>query len=243
MSTTVMQTAEVWWGYTMADIERLAWTAVRRHAFSTPLDNEDRYACAWHAIVMEIFGRVDAPKHHELIGVAFDALSAEVSAHRRHQGRRTDGGQESPKFKAYWHAGRQKHFWDDGFSERVCEHMALGDALRTLTVNEYEALVTLAAFDNHGKNAAAALGLTYSTFRHRVASGRKKVFEVWYGDETPPQRKTGTACRSGHLRSVHGRQRASDGQWVCWECLRISGRKNMRKQREAKRVEAFDESA
>lgn len=236
--TTIAETAELAWGYTMADINRAAGISVSKHRFSAGLDFDDRLACAWYGVVVELYSRDDPPTFHELLRAGLDALGEENGAYRRHHGRPNEDGEPTTKFLRYWlPVQRQKHYTDDGFSERLCENLALHDALAVLTPNQYEALSTLAAFDNVGARAAEALGMEYKQFMHLIYRGRAAVKEVWYGDETPPKRPFGNTCKSGHSRAEHGRQRPSDGAWVCAECNRASGRKSARKRRERERGE------
>lgn len=230
--TNIAETAELVWGYSMADIERIAWHAVGRHYYSGSMDNSDRFDCAWHEIVLKLYSSEEAPTSHELFRAAYAGLNREVSAHQRHHGRPMDDSC-SPSFNRYWLP--VKYDRSDGFSERIVEAMSLRDALSVLTGDQYEALSTLAAFDNAAKPAAEALGLTYSTFIHRVHAGREKVTRVWFGDETPPKRAVGRTCKAGHLRSEYGKQR-TNGAWECLQCRRIADRRYKRKAREAARA-------
>lgn len=230
--TTIAETATLAHGYTMADIERIAWHAVGKHFYSATMDNSDRYDCAWHEIVLELYSTDDPPTVHELFRAAYGALNREVKAHQRHHGRPMDD-HCAPNFNRYWLP--IKYGRTDGFSERIVETMALYDALGMLSGDQYEALSTLAAFENAGKPAAEALGLKYSTFMQRVYAGREVIKQVWFGDETPPSRKVGQTCKSGHPRAEYGKQR-TNGVWECLQCRRLADRRASRRRREAARA-------
>ena len=103
---------------------------------------------------------------------------------------------------------------------------ALRDALAVLTAEQYEALATLAAFDNDVAAAAEALGMKYHGFYYRVLSGRNKIKAVWFGDETPvTSLLTGETCRVGHSRAEHGIYREDAGVWACRVCNRNAARR------------------
>lgn len=241
---SVAQQATLVHGWTLADINRAAGIAVSKHRFSSAHDFEDRLDCAWHGVVVELYTRADPPTFHELLRAGIDELNKELGEYRRHYGRPDEDGPTGPNFRKYWlPPQRQKHWCDDGFSDRLCEHLALRDALAVLTPDQYEALVALAAFDNHGPSAANALGLTLAQFRARVDRGRAAIKVVWFDDETPPIRppkgKDAKTCLHGHSRAEHGRQRPSDGAWTCRECDRANCRKRARKRRDRERAEKF----
>lgn len=232
----VAEMATLIYGYTMADIDRAARAAVKRTEFwpyAKAISYDDRKEAAWHAIVVDLYTRTDPPaSFHEVISPGAAAIRQECYEFRQNHGRRSDTEDGvAPNFKMYWlPPQRQKHWTDDGFSERLCEVMSLRDALSVLTADQYEALATLAVFDNQFKPAAEALGIHYQAFQWRVYSGRAKIREVWFGDEQPPQRgNNGTTCRSGHDRETHGRK-TPDGRWVCRICKRNGDRRrNARK--------------
>lgn len=225
--SVIAETAELVWGYTMADVDRAARVAVRKHDYSRSLDDEDRADCAWHAVVTELYSRDDPPTFHDLLQAAFTALSREVSEHRRHHGITAEG--MAPKFERYWLPVKFER--TDGFSDRICETIALRDALGVLTGDQYEALSTLAAFDNAAGAAAEALGLKYHGFMYRVYSGREKIKAVWFDEETPVVSKaTGDTCRVGHARGEHGR-RLPDGRWECVRCKRAASRRRAARSR------------
>lgn len=229
-------------GWTLADVNRAAGIAVSKHRFSASIDFEDRIDCAWHGVVVELYTRADPPTFHELLRAGIDELNKELGNYRKQYGRPDEDGPTTPNFRRYWLPPiRQKHWCDDGFSERLCEHIALRDALAVLTPEHYEAIVTLAAFDNVGARAAEALGMDYKVFMSRIYRARKAMAKVWYDDETPPPRNPHgpDTCMRGHSRAEHGKRRPSDGVWVCLECDRASCRRAARRRRDRERAEKF----
>lgn len=223
--TMVAETATLAWGYTMADVSRAARVATSKHFRSRSLDTTDREEAAWHGVVVELYHdqRREAPTFYELLSAGMRALDREVAAHQQHHGWERNKSQPAPKFQRYWLPVRSSP--DDGFSDRICETMALADVLGALTNEQYEAIATLAAFNNDVAGAAAALGLKYHCFYYRVLSGRRKITAAWYDDETPvTSRPVGETCRVGHARADHGRQ-LPDGRWQCRVCSRAANRR------------------
>ncbi len=223
MTATVAEIATLVHGYTMADIDRCARVAVSKHTRSASLDREDREASAWHAIVVELYTCEEPPSFYDLLRTAWAALDQDITDARHHYGWGADGDGNAPKFNRYWLPVKYER--SDGFSDRICEAVALRDSLGVLTGDQYEAIATLAAYDNAAGDAAAALGLKYHGFMYRVYSAREKIKAVWFGDETPvASKKTGDTCRVGHARAEHGKLRP-DGMWECRRCKRNADRR------------------
>lgn len=221
---------DIAWGYSMADIERIAWSALRRSVRSMGCDLEDRYETAWGTIVELLFKSSEAPAFHELYKAALVGLS-ELARERQHlwgtDTRTGDGA--APRFSTYWLPPRHQR-GNDGFSDHLVEVMSLPTVLGVLSDAEYEAMITLAAYDGDQRRAAEALGLSYSTFYHRIEYGRRKVKAAWFDHETPPSTANrADACRVGHLRSEHGKRRGNT--WVCRKCQNIADRRYRRKRK------------
>jgi DNA-directed RNA polymerase specialized sigma24 family protein len=244
---TVSEIATVAHGYTMAEINRIARLAVTKHRFSQSLNWDDRLASAWHGVVVELCSRRDPPTFTELLHCGIDQIRIDQDRRAQFLGRPDADGQSSPNFIRYWGErpsllrpmSTKRTTFDDGFSERLCENLSLKSVLSVLSGTQYEALVTLAAFDNDYRAAADSLGLTLTALRSRVDKGRAAVKQAWFDEETPPARRAGVTCKSGHLRAEWGRKKES-GSWECRKCTRISNRKRAREQRERERSEAFE---
>jgi hypothetical protein len=234
----VAETATLVHDYTMADVNRIARVAVSKHYRTAFMDRSDREDAAWHAIVIELYSRAFPPSFFELLCCAMEALDREFTAARHHNGWQsspeTKGKADrpelnrAPRFTQYWLPRGEP---SDGFSDRICDVMALADSLAVLTGDQYEAITTLAAFDNAAGPAADALGLKYHCFMYRVYSGREKIKAAWFGDETPVTAKpTGETCRVGHSRTEHGVRRP-DGIWECRACKRAAARRHSARSR------------
>lgn len=227
----VAEIATVVHGYTMADIDRAAGISVTRHRFSAFMDYDERRACAWHGVVVALYTAVDPPVFHDLIKAGLEALSFESNNHSRHHGNPGPDGVRMKAFHKYWLP--VKYAYSDGFSDRLCEQLSLRTALSTLTPTQYEALATLAAFDNDWRAAADALGWSRDSLSFHVRKGRERIAAVWYGDETPPKRQyTGDTetCRNGHERAKHS-TRDKRGSWVCSKCQQAALRRHRNKHR------------
>jgi hypothetical protein len=216
----------------MADVQRAAEIAAHKTSYML-LDHEERMDTAWHGVVEYLYacgcgiGMCNRPAgvtFYDLLFAGMRAVSNAADDLARHHGRKgVDGDHYTPRFTQYWLPPRKDKYRDaDGFSEHLCERLALRDVLGLLTGGQYEALVTLAAYDNAGVEAAEALGSNYKTFMNQVLNARKRIKEAWFEDETPPApKKAGETCTSGHSRAEHGKQR-STGKWACMKCDRIA---------------------
>lgn len=236
--SAIAQTATLVHGFTMADVDRAAHIAAAKMAWINAIDREEREQTAWHGVVEYLydcgcgFGVCNRPAgvtFHELLFAGMDAIRTELGNTLRHHGQRPDpagGYEDAPNFLKYWLPVRKSKYWDDdGFSDHLCEKMALATALATLTPRQYEAIATLAAFDNDAGAAAAALGAKYHAFMYHVYTARRRIAQVWFEDEQPPTSKpTGETCRVGHSRAEHGVQKP-DGAWTCRACKRASDRR------------------
>ena len=100
--TNIAETAELVWGYSMADINRIARIAVSKHRYSHALDWDDRLAAAWHGIVVELYGRSDPPTFTELLHCGIDEIGRDHAARNQLLGRPNADGQSSVSFVRYW---------------------------------------------------------------------------------------------------------------------------------------------
>lgn len=219
----VAEKAEVAWGYSMADLERLARAAVKRSPCAYRLDTEERYQTAWHGVIVALYGAASWPHHSDLIMGGLEALSRDSAGIRRNRGL-TDQGKEAPNFAKYWRTVVDR---SDGFTDQLVESMALPAVLGTLTSRQYHAIVALAAHDNNFQAAAESIGISVVALRERVRHARKRILVAWYGEETPPIRTKADTCRSGHSRADHGIRQAN-GAWTCQRCRRIAERRRRR---------------
>ncbi len=229
MSTLVAQTAEVRWGYTMDDIDRLARRVYNRTRSNYLFDQSDRYSAAWFGIVEHLFESVELPTPADLIQAGTRRVGDESRLNQSFYGYRADmPNKEAPRFVTYWRRGGQSDFTD-----RIAEREALPKVLAVLNTTLYEAIVTLAAFDNMS-DAARALGISDKAFEHRIKRARAALISAWFAPEHPPVKGNGygDTCRAGHSRAEHSYKNAR-GANVCRECMRVARRRSYYKLRDA----------
>lgn len=221
MSTLVAQTAEVRWGYTMDDIDRLARRVYNRTRNSYLFDQTDRYGAAWFGIVERLFESGEQPTSRDLLKAGTDRVGAESGANRNFYGIREDmPGKQGPRFVTYW---RRNGYVD--FTDRIVERESLPRVLSVLNTTLYEAIVTLATFGSMSE-AARALGISDKAFEHRIKRARALMIEAWFAPEHPPVRSNGygDTCRAGHPRAEHSFRNAR-GANVCRLCQRAAQRR------------------
>lgn len=174
-------------GYTTIDIDRLARLGISMRSAYRGLDDDERYAAAWHAIVEHIYTVDTWPTGRELITVA--ATAADEVSHRcleqqgvpRARGDQYTGRTDMPKFHAYWET-ISRH---TGSPElRVVERTALVQIWPQLMDWQQTALHALALHDDY-QAAADALGLRLNTFYRQVRLARAAVLALWWEGETP----------------------------------------------------------
>lgn len=205
-------------GYTMADVDRLAKVAARRHGGST--DFADRYDAAWFGITAALYSEAETPTERELLFAAIGAVQQQVQQSDQAYGRSHRGGYEigsAPAFRKFWN----DRTVEPSHEERIVERTALAQALSTLSGDQYEALAAAAAC-NTLPEAAAALGITYHQFIRRYYAARDIMRRLWLEGETPRLTVVGDdTCKSGHRRDEHTRTKA-DGKRYCQECQRLA---------------------
>lgn len=239
-------TATLTHGFSLADVDRAARKSVKMRRRIQPhsrigLEEEER--TAWFGIVQYLYEcgcgtgtrtRTSEPTFIDLLRAGTAEISDATKAHLRYVSR-DKTGEWSPNFRKFWLPPRRdKHYTSDGFSDQLCDRLALREALGVLTAQQYQAIAALAAFDTR-REAADALGITLRVLDTRVANARRIIKEVWTGDvpETPSE----PSCKRGHVRSEHGRQDPSTGAWVCRPCRRLN---DNRRNKDATAAKGFD---
>ena len=221
----VAEIATVAWGYTMADIERLA----RRVANGSKsfgvgaICSNDRREEAWCGIVERLYSATEYPAPAVLLEAGREAVSKQLSARDQSHGLRSDGeGGHGPGFMKYW---RTVSSSSDDFTDGLAERLALPQVLALLTDVEYEAIMARAAHATL-EQGAAALGIPTRTLRKRLDRARTKVTAAWLAPETPRAKPTRGAdvCKYGHSRAEHGYRTSADA-WVCRICARNKHRR------------------
>lgn len=212
--TTVAQTATLAWGYTMAEVDSMAWQAVRIHP-SQIISTDDAAAAAWHGIVEALYAQADeAPRRYDLVAAGLAALHHEHQRTMQMHGISSRGGQ-ARNFVKYWN---DRNVGAD-FTERIAEKLALPAVLGELTPLLYETISTLAAFDGDKQATAQALGVNRLTLENRITRARRQLLALWFDHETPRARGRGDTdkCINGHSRAEHGFRR-KNGDMACRTC-------------------------
>lgn len=235
MTTSVGEIATLAWGYTMADVDRLA----RRCASGTMsfgasmIPVVDRREDAWFGIVERLYSCMEHPAVPELLEAGRNAISRSLGAHEHHHGLKwTDAGYAPARnFTKYWNAAAGTH--DDDFTDRVAERLALPQVLFLLTPREYEVLSVKAAAPDDA-TAIEVLGISRKNFYLHLRNARAKILEAWLAPETPLKKiaQGGDKCQSGHLYAEHGyftTNKAGKEIRQCRICKRLTNRRSNRR--------------
>lgn len=169
-------------GYNLADLGVLARMAVGRVRAST-IRGTDAYDLAWSAITETLYASENPVDPPDLITAGAQAIWRELAADMRHHGKKagTGPGERGANFAAYWdYAGRHTASPETVIVEKT----ALWQIWPVLTDGDRKAFLALASTGDYGK-AAAALGVSYSTFVAQVGRGRKRFYRLWHEGEEP----------------------------------------------------------
>ena len=226
--STVADNIAITWNYTLADIESMSWRAVRlatRNGWQM-LNSEDAHDAAWHAIAEQLYRyQTVEPDHWELVKAGASAIQEEWATNQRHHGYNRAAGGFGAEFIKCWVTPIRSYAHDDGFSDRMCERLALPQVLDALTDQEHQTLVTLAAFGTQ-RAAATALGISEALMGRRVKGARAHALEVWFSPEIPPRSRTFNDldhCAHGHSREHSYRD--NRGGLICRMCKRNADRR------------------
>ncbi len=121
---------EVRHGYSYDHLDRLAYTAVN-HAFGHGLDLSERYACAWHAIVVALYEATDPPSPQTLIRAGGQAITQAEAARQKTLGYDTHARWAGPAT-----IGRYWKYWNPTagpLPEDIIDTVAMRQILATLT--------------------------------------------------------------------------------------------------------------
>lgn len=250
--TGLAATATLVHDFTMADIDAAAHLAVKRNKWlRESFERTDMLEAAWSSIVEELYScecaigpcRRTEPIHFGLLVIAgMNGISKMQSDQLRQHGKSASDGAARVGFTKYWLPIRKaKHWSGDGFSDQLCDRLALHQALGKLSDEQYQAVAAVAAFDGVASYAAEALGLGRDALVYRVATARKRIAEELDGIDHRPldDRPSKEACRRGHARAEHGRRAMVNGYetWQCVECARERHRRNSQNLRVRRRLE------
>ncbi|MFK8851311.1 hypothetical protein [Streptomyces sp. Ac-502] len=174
-------------GYTAIDIDQLARLGISMRPYYRGLDDDERYAAAWHAIVEHIYSADEWPSGTELITVAAgaaDAVSRRSLEHQgvpRGRGEHYQGRADTSRFHAYWESVARPTASPE---TPIVERTALIQIWPQLTTQHQTALHALALHEDY-QAAADALGLRLNTFYRHVRLARLAVLTLWWEGETP----------------------------------------------------------
>ncbi len=217
--SAIGETATIRGDYSMAELDRLAMAAARRHGGAA--DQSDSYEAAWFAIVEELYAADETPTERDLIYAGVRGVQRLHAERNQAQGRSQRRGREfgsSPAFVTFWN----DHLVTPSHEDGVVEKTALAQVLSTLSGEQYEVLAAAAVCENLTQ-AATALGMPYWKFIDRFYAVRAACRALWFeGEEAPPVgTPTEDACGSGHSKDVHART-GPTGHNYCAECQRLA---------------------
>jgi hypothetical protein len=174
-------------GYTLADLARMARTAVV-HAGPMATDGRERWDEARSAIAEFLYSSDHAPAERDLVRVGRDAIWATMTAVRHHHGYYRDEKARSwleagsgPRFRQFWRPVTQP---TGSHEDRVVERLALSQIVPTLTPRQREVVSALAAFDDHAP-AMSALGMSAALFSVTLSQARRRFLGHWHEGEVP----------------------------------------------------------
>lgn len=190
-------TTNLWHGYTLDGIDRLARTAATHAYGGRILDPTDRYHAAWTAIVERLCTADEAPDGRDLAIAGMNAINQAGRDHRHTWGLGSTwgGSQDAPNFQRYWDHGRVTPSPEDGIVDRLAVHQIWP----RLTLTHRQVLCALAV---HGDcaTAGASLGKTERGYACALQRARAEFYRLWHEHEAPP-RMWGLTRKSGR-RSV-----------------------------------------
>jgi hypothetical protein len=172
-------------GYTVGDIEKLAFAAVRRDVWHQSLPFSDRVDIAWSAIAEHLYSSDEPPGERMLIRAAWLELRREVEDNwHTHGVSRSagvyDGDGVMPAFARYWDQAARAQ----GPENPVVEHVALHQIWAALPPHHQAVLAALAAHGDY-TGAAEFLGTQRGTLITQVSRARRSFLELWHEGETP----------------------------------------------------------
>jgi hypothetical protein len=209
-------------GYHLTDLHSIARLAVHT-AGAMATSWHERYDVAYSAVAEHLYSCEAWPPRSELVRAGQLGIYAVVDEDRQAHGyykRKTIGAAagpgSSPAFQTFWEAfGRSTGSCERG----VVEEIALWQILPTLPPVLRAALMALAAHGNY-QDAAAALGVEYSSFKSQIARARRRFLALWHEGEKP-SRQWGCDRRAGR---VAGEERTGGARTAMSAISRRRGR-------------------
>ncbi len=172
---------EVRHGYSYNHLDRLAQIATN-HAFGHGLDSDERYACAWHAIVVALYEATDPPSPQNLIRAGGQAITQAEQSRQQTLGYDTHARWAGPAT-----IGRYWKYWNPTagpLPEDIIDTVAMRQIMATLTDRDRHVLLLLALLEDYDI-AAAAAGVDLRTYYDQVRQARARFFRLWHQGERP----------------------------------------------------------
>jgi hypothetical protein len=174
----------LWHGYTLTDIDRIAHTATARAHGGRILDYTDRYDAAWHAIAELLCTTSEQPTRSDLTVAGMTAVNRLGQDHRHTWGMaRTWGSAEGDMaaYQRYWELSRRVTAPPE---DPVVDRLALRQIWPRLSLTHQQVLYALAVHGDH-QAAAASLGKSQATYRSHLKAARAAYRALWHEHETP----------------------------------------------------------
>lgn len=203
-------TTNLWHGYALADIDRLARTAAAHAYGGRILDPSDRHHAAWSAIAERLCTAAEPPTVSDLTSVGMDAVGQAAQEHRQTwgMGRTGDSGVgDRPRFQCYWDLGRVAPSPEDS----VVDRLALRQIWPRLSHTHQQALYAYVIHHGDDHAAAASLGYTLETYRSYLKRARAAYRSLWHEHETPSRTwgRSGSGQRTA-MQTLRTRRRQRD---------------------------------
>jgi hypothetical protein len=206
---TAPTTTNLWHGYSLADIDRLARIAAHRARGGQLLDPADRYQTAWSHIAEALCTADEPPTTNYLIHVGYKAINRASQDHRRMWGMaRTWEAHEGDirAYMRYWELERRSSASPE---DAIVDRHALLQIWPRLSLTHRQVLYAVAIHDGDHRAAADSLGKTLVTFRTHLKDARAAFRALWHEHETPSRMwgKSGQSGRRNGIQTLTNRRR------------------------------------
>lgn len=198
----------LWHGYSLDDLDRLARIATVRAFSARLLDPTDRYEIAWGAIVEALAAAAEPIPGGLLVMTGATAINRAGQDYRHTWGMSRDWYSVEGDVRAYqryWELARQPM---SSHEDAVVDRLALRQIWPRLSPTHQRVLM---AFAIHGTHAAAAasLGKKLVTYRTHLKDARADFRRLWHEHETPSRMwgRSGERGRHTAMQTLANRHR------------------------------------
>lgn len=175
----------LWHGYSLADIDRVARITAARAPGGRILDPGDRYDTAWSAIAEHLCTATEPPTRRDLFDAGAGAVNRAGQDYRHTWGMaRTWGSSEGDMggYQRYWELARRAA---PSPEDRVVDRTALRQIWPALSPTHQQVLYALAIHSGDHQAAADSLGKSLPTYRSHLKGARASYRALWHEHETP----------------------------------------------------------